>query len=137
MVLINKFTGRVVASNMVDEWVCHYDKGANETVILLGDEVVETEPGNMSLDMCQEIVDASWDTYACGCKSQYIIDDNLLKDSIVESLSEQLEVEEEVILTVLTDDDCSEIVSAMWEAESDATWKLSSEIEDRLESEKE
>ncbi len=58
--MINKSTETVIDEPNVDMWVAHYDVGKNETMIMLGDTVLETEPGNMSIEMCEEIVDISW-----------------------------------------------------------------------------
>ena len=136
MVLMNKFTGANLVDHRVDMWVAHYDIGENETVIMLGDIVLEKHPGNMNMDMCQDIVDATWEVIPCDCaKNEYVINDDKLKESVIDMIAENLEVPYSAVEGLVDDGHCSDVVSAMYDAQSDAVWKLSDEIRDKLDGE--
>ena len=133
MVMINKFTETVADEPNVDMWVAHYDIGKNETVIMLGDTVLETEPGNMSVEMCEEIIDTSWLTVGKLPKYDgYIINGDNLKTAVIDEVSEQMDLTINEATKLIKDEDLDYITEKMFDAQSDAVWKLADRLQDEM-----
>jgi len=64
MIVENRENGIRLDHPEVDMWVLHYDKGTNETFIMIDDEVMETLPGYVETDDCSKVVADNWLTWA-------------------------------------------------------------------------
>jgi hypothetical protein len=61
MTAINRMTLDIVHQPDIVEWVVHFDKPADTTYVMLGDEVLSVINGEASFDKCEEIVNSEWD----------------------------------------------------------------------------
>jgi hypothetical protein len=130
MILVNRKTEEIVFEPEIKEWVSHYDTGENKTIIMLGDTVLMTEPGNMSMEMCEEIMSQEFMIFKNECRSSMIINTDELLADVIYMISERLDIAEDTVEEYLTESHMEKVLEKMWDAESDAIDRIVEELEE-------
>ncbi len=130
MILVDRETEEIIFEPEISTWVAHYDVGANQTVVMLGDTEVITEPGNMNIEMCEEIISQTYIVFPHEYRPEVIINDCALLDDIEYSISEVLEVDIDDVKGKVPVEEIEFIIEKMFEVESEIIHRLAHRMVD-------